>query len=164
MDTIKSITNSSTDSLCCSNCWVASFSENKKCPPELRNKYLLKKEKKIYNKGKYLLKNGEQVSGVFCIQKGAVKIFKKGVRNKEFIMWIAGKGDVVGVNSFVNEDTYSFSAAALNETSLCFVPTHDLKILLKKKPVVFDHLMRNLCDKINFVEHRILSISKKSIK
>ncbi len=164
MDTIKSITNSSTDSLSCTNCWAGNFQKNKNCLPDLPGNFLLKKEEKKYKKGAYLLKNGEAVSGIFCIQKGNVKIFKKGIRKNDFIMWVAGKGDVVGLNSFVNDEFYSFSAAAINDVNVCFIPEHDLKILLNKEPAFFLQLMSNLCEKINFVEHRIISISKKSIK
>lgn len=164
MDTIKSIINSSSDPLSCTNCWVDNFPKNKNCLAGLRGNFLLKKEERKYNKGAHLLKNGEAVSGVFCIQKGNVKIFKKGIKNKDFIMWVAGKGDVVGLNSFINDDFYSFSAAAISETNVCFIPERNLKILFNKKPVFFLKLMKNLCNKINFVEHRIISISKKSIK
>ncbi len=164
MDTIKSTITSSTDSFCCSNCWVRHFSEFKNCSVEVQKNLLLKKEEKKYTKGAYLIKNGDLVAGVFCIQKGNVKVFKKGMRNKEFIMWVAGKGDMIGLNSFINDETYSFSAAALNETACCFLPAYELKTLLNMEPIAFVRLMRNLCQKINFVERRITSISKKSVR
>lgn len=163
METTSAIT-SSTDSLNCPNCWLGNFSAFKNCSSELQNKIFWNKEEKKYNKGSYLIKSGEFVSGVYCIQKGVVKVFKKGVRNKEFIMWVAGKGDIVGLNSFINDEVYSFSASAIEEASACFIPASDLKIILNKEPVVFAQLMKKLCQKINFVEHRITSISKKSIR
>lgn len=164
MDTIKSTITPLTDTLSCSTCWVGNFSEFKNCSAEIQGTLLLKKEEKKFKKGASIIKDGDGVAGVFCVQKGNVKIFKKGIRNKDFIMWIAGKGDIVGLNSFINDDVYSFSAVAINETALCFIPASDLKILLSKEPIAFVQLMRNLCQKINFVEHRITSISKKSIR
>ena len=164
MNTNKSPITSSSDALCCSNCWVGNFSEFKNCSAELQDNLLLKKEEKTFAKGDYLLKKGDLVTGVFCIQKGNVKIFKKGVQNREFIMWVAGKGDTVGLNSFINDENYSFSAAAINETTCCFIPAPELKALLNNEPIAFIRLMRNLCQKINFVEQRITSISKKSIR
>jgi len=79
-------------------------------------------------------------------------------------MWIARQGDIIGINSFINDEAYSFSAAAIGEVSACFIPSSDLKIILDKEPVLFMQLMRNLCDKLNFVDHRITSISRKSIR
>ncbi|MCE9539799.1 MAG: Crp/Fnr family transcriptional regulator [Bacteroidetes bacterium] len=154
----------SENSVCCENCWLHNFTTNENCSSELLNKKTLNREEKKYNKGAYLIKSGVLVSGVYCIQKGTVKIFKKGIKNKDFIMWVAGKGDIIGLNSFINDEVYSFSASALSETSACFITSSDLQILLSKKPLAFVQLMKNVCDKINFVEQRITSISKKTIK
>lgn len=165
MDSNKCIIASVSSSSCsCVNCWLNNFPAFKSCTPELQSKIILNKKEKIYNKGSYLIKKGDGVSGVYCIQKGVVKIFKKGDRNKEFILWMAGKGDIIGLNSVINDDVYSFSASAINEASVCFIPASDLKILLIKEPVAFVQLMRKVCDKLNFVEQRITSISRKSIK
>lgn len=166
MDTIKSMNTSSadSDSSGCPDCWLSNFSAFKNCTPELQHKILSNKEEKTYNKGEFLIKNGDKVAGVFFIQKGFVKIFKKGIRKKEFIMWVAGQGDIVGLNSFINDELYSFSASAIGEAHACFIPTSDLQILLSKEPAAFIQLMGNLCKKINLVEQRITSISKKSIR
>lgn len=164
MDTKMNIITSTETSQSCPNCWLNDFPVFKDCSSEFRKKILMNKEEKKYNKGSYLIKSGDFVSGVYCIQKGTVKIFSKGVRNKEFIMWVAGKGDIVGLNSFINDEVYSFSASAISESSVCFIPASDLKILLSKDPVVFVQLMRKVCDKLNFIEQRITSISRKSVK
>lgn len=164
MDTNKSIITSITPSFGCDNCWLSNFSAFKNCSSETQIKILLNKEEKKINKGTYIIKSGDPVSGVYCIKKGVIKIYKKGIRNKEFILWVAGKGDIVGLNSFVNDEVFSFSASAINEASVCFIPALDLKNLLNKEPVVFVQLMRNVCDKLNFVEQRITSISRKNIK
>ncbi len=164
MTASKSPLASSDESAGCANCWLSNCSALRNCTPELQVKIHLSKKQQTYNKGDYLIKNGDFVSGVYCIQKGAVKIFKKGVRNKEFIMWVAGHGDVVGLNSFVNDEVYSFSASAIDEASACFIQASDLKTLIDKEPIVSERLMRDLCQKIYFIEHRITSISRKSIR
>lgn len=164
MNIAKNIIAFSENSVCCENCWLNNFSANENCSTEFMDKILLNKAEKNYSKGAYLIKSGVLVSGVYCIQKGTVKVFKKGIKNKDFILWVARKGDIIGLNSFINDEVYSFSASALDETSACFIPSSDLKILLSKKPVAFVKLMGNVCDKLNFVEQRITSISKKTIK
>lgn len=103
-------------------------------------------------------------SGVFCIQSGAVKISKKGPKNKEFILWIAGTGDMVGLDSLIDDEPFSYSASAIGEVTSCFILTSDLKTVLQKEPVVSVELMKNLCNKLNFIEQRITSISRKKIR
>lgn len=162
MDTAKSAIVSKGDCPCCANCWLNDFSGSKSQSPQ--RDIASNKQEKEYNKGEYLVKTGDRVSGIYCIKDGIVKVSKKGKRKKEFILWIARSGDVVGLNSFINDEFFSFSASALNKVNACFVQASDLKIILNKKPIVFVQLMRNLCSKLDFVEQRITSISRKSIK
>ncbi len=164
MDLIKNIYTPIDIPSGCTNCWLNNSSAFRSCSPEIRQKILLNRKVIKYSKKSYLIKSGNPVSGVFCIQKGTVKILKQGNKGKEFILWIARQGDMVGLNSFLNDEAYTFSATAIDEVSVCFIPAVDLKALLNKEPVVFVQFMRKLCDKLNFVEQRITSISRKSIK
>ena len=163
MDTTNSsATTNNTDS--CGNCWINNFSAFKNCAPEIRNQILMNTRTKKYNKGEVLIKAGDVGGGVFCIQSGIVKVSKKGKKNKEFILWLAGTGDLVGLDSLVNNEPSSFSASAINEVIACSILASDLKIILQKDPVVSVQLMKNLCDKLNFIEQRITSISRKKIR
>ena len=159
--TNNSTTTINTDS--CGNCWINNFSAFKNCAPEIRNQILKNTQTKKYTKGDILIKEGD-VGGVFCIQSGIVKVSKKGKKNKEFILWLAGTGDLVGLDSLVNNEPSSFSASAINEVIACSILASDLKIILQKDPVVSVQLMKNLCDKLNFIEQRITSISRKKNK
>jgi len=155
---------STSDSIGCDNCWLNKFSTNKNWPPESDDTSLWRKEALEYDKGTCLIKSGDKVAGIYCIRNGLVKISKKGKRNKEFILWIASQNDIIGLNSFINDDVYSFSATTINKIKACFIPVSDLKILLGKEPMIFVQLMRKLCKKLDFVEHRITSLSGKSIR
>lgn len=146
----------------CENCWLGNFSTYNGVPSQV--KIIASKQEREYSKGEYLMKAGDPVFGIYCIKKGIVKISKKGTRNKEFILWIARSGDVVGLNSFINEEAFSFSASAIDDVSACFIPATDLKLVFNKEPIVFVQLMRRLCEKLNFIEQRITSISRKSVK
>lgn len=163
MDTTNnSVTTNNTDS--CGNCWINNFSAFKNCTPEIRSQILKNTRTKKYDKGEILIKAGDVGGGVFCIQNGIVKVSKKGKKNKEFILWLAGVGDLVGLNSLVQDEPFSFSASAIDEVSACCILAADLKIILQKDPVVSVQLMKNLCDKLNFIEQRITSISRKKIR
>lgn len=164
MNTTKSSTISTSNLSICENCWLDKFSSTRKCSSESTDKTFFKKEAEEYGKGTYLIKNGDCVSGIYCVQKGFVKITKKGKRNKEFILWIAGQGDIIGLNTFINNENYAFSATAIDKISACFIPRSYLEILLKNEPMAFVHLMRKLCEKLNFVEQRITSLTGKSIR
>ncbi len=148
----------------CENCWLNSFATFKNYSLQHMVEKFLDRKTIEYKKGEYLVKSGDCLTGVYCIKKGSVKISQKGTRKKEFILWIAGAGDTVGLNSFINDDVFSFSASAREPVSTCFLPAPGLKILLNKEPQVFVQLMKKVCDKLDFVEQRIASISRKNIR
>lgn len=145
-------------------CWLNNFSALKNCSEQLRDQILMNTQIIKYNKGDFLIKNREAGGGVFCVQSGIVKISKTGSRNKEFILWIAGAGDMIGLNSLIDDEPFSFSASAVDDVTACFIPSADLKLLLEKEPAVSVELMRNLCDKLDFIEKRITSMSRKKIR
>ena len=157
----KIITN---DSVICENCWLCKYPTSKNSASSVASEVNIKNYSKEFNKGDCLVKNGDPVSGIYCIQKGNVKISKKRKENKEFILWIASAGDIIGLNSYINHEAYSFTATALDKMSTCFISSSELKTLLSKEPMLLIELTRRLCKKLNFVEHRITSLSTQSIR
>lgn len=153
---------STSDSSSCDNCWISNFSAFKNSSSKAE--IISSKQEKKYSRGEYLMESGAAASGIHCIKEGTVKVFKKGTRNKEFTLWVVRSGDVVGLNSFINEEPFSFSASAVTPVTTCFILTADLKILLNKEPMIFIQLMKKLCDKLNIIEQRITSISRKNIR
>lgn len=162
MKTTKRIIDAKSDPLCCEDCWLDNFSAFKNCSSQ--KEIISSKQLKTFDKGEYLVETGDNATGVFCIKEGMVKVSNKGNRNKEFTLWIAVPGDVVGLNSCINDELFSFSASAINQVNTCFIPSSDLKNLLNKEPMIFIQLMKKLCEKLNLIEQKITSISRKKIR
>lgn len=148
----------------CAKCWLNNFSGFRDCSVEVQEEIVKSTQVQKFSKGTFLAQAGDIPAGVFCIEEGIVKVSKKGKRNKEFILWIAGTGDIVGLNSFINEEPFSFSASAISDVTACFIPSACLKDLFYKEPTIFVQLMKSLCQKLNFIEQRITSISRKNIR
>ncbi len=163
MDTKKNIS-SATKNYSPENCWLNNFSAFKNCSPELKDQLLSNSQKRTYSKGEVLIKTGEQEEGLFCIQSGIVKISQKGKNNKDFILSLAMSGDLLGLNALTETEPCAFSASATNDVIACYVPTADVKLILQKDPDVSLQLMQNICSKLDFIEQRIISISKKNIR
>ena len=160
--TMCTIASTSSNSLRCDNCWISNFSKFKN--PTSKEQIIKSLQEKKFPKKEYLMESGDSANGIYCIKEGTVKVSKKGTRNKELTLWIAGPGDVVGLNSFINNEPFSFSASAVNPVTACFILASDLRILLNKEPMIFIQLMKKLCDKLNIIEQRITSISRKNIR
>lgn len=152
------------DEINCIQCSLKEFSVFRDCPEDLLNEIFSHKSLKNFKKGEALINKNEEFKGVFCIQQGVVKVSKAGKGNKEFILWFARSGDIIGLDSFINDEDYSFSASAIDDVCVCFIPAVDFKAILTKEPAVSIALMKHLCDKINFIEDRITSMTQKKIR
>src|SRR5439155_25851320 len=73
-----------------------------------------------FKKGELLLREGEEVKGIYFVYKGLVKVHKKWSRDKEFILRFAANGAIVGHRGF-GDTYYPISATALEPTIVCFL-------------------------------------------
>ena len=148
----------------CSECSLKNFSVFKDCSEDLLNKVFSHKRPENLFKGDFLIKQDEEFKGVFCIQQGVVKVTRSGKKHKGFILRFARPGDVIGLDSFINNENYSYSARAVDNVCTCFIPAADFQSILSKDPALSIGLMKDLCEKINFIEDRITSMARKKIR
>lgn len=89
----------------------------------------------LYKKGQVLYYEGNKPTGLFCINKGKIKVFKSSESGKEQILRLAKEGDIVGYNSLINGEFYSTTASVIEDALICYVPKN-----------VFMHLLENNAD------------------
>lgn len=148
----------------CTQCVLKEFSVFHGCSGELLEDTFSHKQLMEFGKDEILVSQGEPFRGVFCIQKGVVKVLKDGSGSKKMILWFAKPGDIIGLDSFVDHDDYSFSAVSVEPVTACFIPEKDFQKLIDKEPGITRKLMKEMCEKINYIEERITSISGKNIR
>ncbi len=82
-------------------------------------------------KGEVLFKEGEEVTGMYFIHTGLVKVHKKWGSEKELILRIARDGAIVGHRGLGTDTVYPVSATALQPTDICFIDLHFFHSTLK---------------------------------
>ncbi len=148
----------------CNQCVLNDFSVFKGCSGELLDSIFSNKKLIEFKKDEILVSEGDPCKGVYCIQRGLVKVIKEGNHHKKMILWFAKPGDLIGLDAFFGNDNYSFTALAVEPVSACFIPEMDFQKLINNEPVVMRKLMKEMCSKINQIEDRITSISGKNIR
>ncbi|MEY3049738.1 MAG: hypothetical protein RL365_1776 [Bacteroidota bacterium] len=117
-----------------------------------------------YKKNQYLFVEGSFPRGVFCINEGKVKIFKRGDEGKEQIIQIAKGGELVGFRAMFTEDAYKVSAETLEECNICFIRKEDFLLMLDTNPMlrngILKELSRELADRADF----ITNMAQKSVR
>ena len=69
----------------------------------------------FHKAGQILFQEGGYPAGLYCINRGKVKLYKTGQDGKEQVVRLAKDGDVVGYRALISGTPYSASAAVLDD-------------------------------------------------
>lgn len=116
-----------------------------------------------YKRGQAVFLEGNHPMGLFCINKGRVKISQLGAEGKEQIIRHAKEGDVVGYRSLICGEPYNASAIALEESRICIIPSKVFFGLLEKNPEVTSAVMKLLAGDLKSAEMKVTQIAQKSV-
>ena len=117
-----------------------------------------------YKKHQAIFLEGSLPRGVYCINQGMVKIFKRGDEGKEQIIHIAKTGEMVGFRAMFTEEPYKVGADALEESNICFIGKEDFLNLMDTNPFlrngIIKELSKELADRADF----ITNMAQKSVR
>ena len=82
-------------------------------------------------KGELLFREDETVTGMYFIYSGKIKVHKKWGDDKELIVRIAGKGDIVGHRGLGGDTLYPVPGTALEPVTVCFIDLDFFQTTLK---------------------------------
>lgn len=74
-----------------------------------------------YSKNDVIFKQNTRTSHVMYILSGLIKIYRENRNNKVKIIKLGIPGEFLGLNSVLGEDTFSYSAAALDGTKILII-------------------------------------------
>lgn len=118
-------------------------------------------ESKIFRSGEFLYHEKYPPKGIYCIEKGSVKLFKKDNLGRERIIYLATCGEIVGLHSVVNNHPYAASAQAISDCHTLFISLNNFMNLVESKNVYKLLVMKSLCSRIDSMEEHILGINEK---
>ncbi len=116
-----------------------------------------------FRKNDILFKEGEDVTGVFCLYSGKVKLVKRGFDQKVHIIRLAKSGDLLGLSSIDNA-RYEKSAVAIDFVTACFIPKNDLLDLLRRNSHFPLKIMKIICQEIEKTEQRLSELVRKTAR
>lgn len=148
----------------CSECVHKKSSIFKSCPGKDLDSYFSEKKQISFSRNKIIIKQGEVFNGIVCISDGIAKVFQTNKNKDDFIFWFAKPGDLLGVDSFINKDVYSYSVMAVESTKICLISKSDIDTVVKKKPEISIEMLKLLCGRLDYIEKRMVSIAQKGIK
>lgn len=117
-----------------------------------------------FKKGELLFKEGEEVTGMFFINTGLVKVHKKWGNDKELILRIAKNGDIVGHRGLGSDTIYPVSGTALEPTDVCFISLDFFNSTLKVNPEFLYQLMIFFASELKESEKRMRNLAHMTVK
>ncbi|HNP20435.1 MAG TPA: Crp/Fnr family transcriptional regulator [Panacibacter sp.] len=117
-----------------------------------------------YKKGQYIFTERGNPLGLFCINRGKIKLTATGENGKEQILRLLKEGDVIGYRSLISNDRYHCSAVAIEDSSVCFIPRSAFNNLIKENSAVSYEVMKLLSDNLKKAERQIVSLAQKNVR
>lgn len=145
----------------CPNCRISVFSDLNEEQYEFLN---FEKTIVQLHKGQVLFLQDTKPHGLYCIKKGKVKVFRRGSEGKEQIVRLAADADVVGYRALLSDESYQCGAAALEETTLCYVPRQALKQLMDNNLSIYKKMISLLSTDLKNAESKISELAQKPVR
>jgi len=152
------------ENLSCRRCFTEPDSIFHYLTPEELDTLIARTTIKTYKKGETLYHEGRRINGVYCVDRGIVKIFKTGLDGKEQILMFAHHGDIIGYRSVLANELACTTATMIEDGSLCFIPA-DLLLSLVHRNTSFSYEITKLaCKELGNANQYITDMAQKSVR
>ena len=118
----------------------------------------------FFKKGELIYKEGDKPSGLLCLSKGKVKIFKEGIGGREQIVRMAKPIGFIGYRALFAEENYIASAMALEDASVCIIDKDKLFQIIKTSPSFAMTIIKSFATELGFSNNRTVTLTQKHIR
>lgn len=117
-----------------------------------------------YKKGEIIYSQGNPAFGLYCINSGKIKITKNDSQGKEAIVQLAAGGDVLGHRNLFGDETYTATAVALENTTICFLDKKFITQAISQNPSIALNIIEKLSREVGTSEKRNAMMGQKNVK
>lgn len=116
-----------------------------------------------FSKKDVIFRQGTLTSHVMYLESGLVKLFKHGRNDRSIILKIATPGYFIGLISIFGDDTFQYSATAIEDSSVFFIDINTFNSVLENNGKYSVYLLKEVCkDNLNIFD-RITSQYQKQL-
>jgi CRP-like cAMP-binding protein len=118
----------------------------------------------VYKKGEVIFREGAYPSGIFYITSGKAKKYKIDSEGKEQIIYVANTGELIGYHAILSEDRYPDSSAALEESTISFIPKNDFLLVLQQSDTLSKRLLKTLSHEFAVLINGLTLFGQRSVR
>jgi len=134
------------------------------CLPEWLPAIDINRKTIVFKKGEIIFSEGDEVTGMYFVFDGLVKVHKKWGDDKELILRFATTGDIFGHRGLGNSKIYPMSATALEPVTACFIDLDFFKASLKVNHAYALQLMMFFADELMESEKNMRNLAHMNVK
>ena len=146
------------------NCDLKSCFLCQRCLPEWLPAVQAQRKNLHFKKGEVIFQEEEEVTGIYFVNSGTVKVHKKWGTEKELIIRFAQKGDIFGHRGLGHEHHYPISATALEPVSVCYVDLEFFQTSLKVNQEFMYGLLLFFADELQDSERKMRNLAHMQVK
>ena len=117
-----------------------------------------------YKKNQSLFLENSFPRGVYCLNQGRVKVFKRGDEGKEQIIHIAKAGEIIGFRAMFSGEPYNLSAETLEESNICFIGKDEFLTMMDTNPTLRNGIIKELSKELSDRADFITNMAQKSVR
>ena len=117
-----------------------------------------------YQKGQVIFHEGTFPHGLFCVNKGKIKVSQSGDEGRDQIIRMSKEGDILGYRALLSGDKYSCSATAIDDCSICFIPKNIFFSLIEKNANLSKEILILLSHDLKNAVHKITELAQKPVR
>jgi CRP-like cAMP-binding protein len=116
----------------------------------------------LFKKKDIIFRQGTLTSHVMFLESGLIKLFKKWKNNKTIILKIASPGYFIGLISIFGDNSFQYSAAAIEDANVYFIDIGIFKSILEKNGKYASYLLAEICkDNLSIFERLTSQYNKQ---
>ncbi|MCC6289797.1 MAG: Crp/Fnr family transcriptional regulator [Chitinophagaceae bacterium] len=119
---------------------------------------------KQYKKGEVIFKEGAFPDGIFFVVSGKVKKYKLDSDGREYIIYVANTGELIGYHAVLAEDRYPDSAAALEDSTIAFIPRSNFLEVVRQSEILNKRLLKTLSHEFAVLANSLSLFAQKSVR
>ena len=124
-----------------------------------RNKYSIS-----YKTGEIICKEGSKPLGLICLNKGKVKIVRRGINGTKQIIGLKKSVDFIGFRALMGGNSCLASSVTLEDSSVCIIKKKDFfKVIESNKKLAFK-IMRSLALDLVKSDGRLINLTQKHVR
>lgn len=122
------------------------------------------KKYRQFKKNQVIHYEGDKVMGIYLVIEGKIKTIKLAEDGRELMTGIFENDDYLDTNVLLSNETYTDTATAIEDSTLCLIPKEQLDELLHLYPEIAEKFIRILSKDIREKEEYLMQLAYHSVR